>query len=297
MGNTGYKSFASLEKYYTDDNSYAGETKPNLVTDSDYIAPNLDTETCTPSTRFYNTVRTLDVIKNDCSSGYAGSTVTLTANANQFVSAIGIEDANAQADSWLNANAQVYANNVGVCRRNIFVATQSVIFENQDSDWSICKSATAADYTYTSNALFGVGLTTTFHLNRYRGIIDTSEITIRPVSAKIKFKFSTNNVGTSLTVHLFASSTQYTINQSLQLSDWNDFEGSSIDNVVVGVNSTAYNEIILTQNQIDLLVSNQSYDFFLRSNGDVLGSEPGTNYRPELSILESTGEVYLECEF
>jgi hypothetical protein len=115
MGNTGYKSFASLELYYTDDNSYAGATKANVVTDPDYIAPVLDTVTCVPSARYYNTVRTMDATKNGCSSGYSGSSVTLTANANQFVSAISVADANALADSWLATNVQTYANTSGTC--------------------------------------------------------------------------------------------------------------------------------------------------------------------------------------
>lgn len=115
MGNTGYKSFASLELYYTDDNSYAGTTKANVSTDPDYIAPILDTATCIPSARYYNTVRTLAATRNNCSSGYSGNSVTLTANANQFVSAISVADANAQADSWLAVNVQSYANTSGTC--------------------------------------------------------------------------------------------------------------------------------------------------------------------------------------
>ncbi len=115
MGNTGYKSFASLELYYTDDNSYAGTTKANASTDPDYIAPILDTATCVPSPRYYNTVRTLDATRNNCSIGYSGDSVMLTANANQFVSAISLADANAQADSWLAANVQAYANASGTC--------------------------------------------------------------------------------------------------------------------------------------------------------------------------------------
>lgn len=123
MGNTGYKSFASLELYYTDDDSYAGVTKPNLNSDPDYIAPILDTATCTPSARFYNTIRTLTVKKNDCFNGEAGSEVTLTANVNQFLSDISVDDANVQADSWLAINAQTYANNLGTCTLDNIVPT------------------------------------------------------------------------------------------------------------------------------------------------------------------------------
>lgn len=64
---------------------------------------------------FYNTVSTLSVNKNDCFSGSTGSSVTLTANANQFKSTVSVADANEQAGAWLHANAQAYADNVGTC--------------------------------------------------------------------------------------------------------------------------------------------------------------------------------------
>lgn len=116
MGNTGYKSFANLELYYVDDGSSTGQpTKPNVVTDPDYIAPVLDTVTCAPSTRYYNVQKKLSAQKNNCGSGYSGSTVTLTAFPNQFFSTVSQADANAQADAWLAANVQTAANNAGTC--------------------------------------------------------------------------------------------------------------------------------------------------------------------------------------
>ena len=237
MGNTGYKFFESLELYYTDDNSYAGVTKANISTDPDYIAPFLDASSCPPATRYYNEIQTLTVAKNDCSSGYTGSEVTLTSNANQFVSTISQVDANNQAIAWLNANAQVYANSLGTCILNVFPVTQSVIFENQDSSWSGCKSASSADYIHITNEPIGSGLSnSTFYLNRYRGIIDTSGITTRPISAKIRFKFNTNTIGNALTMHLYASNTTISLNQTIQVSDntitciWKDLHpGKSAD--------------------------------------------------------------------
>lgn len=116
MGNTGYKSFGALELYYVDDGSPTGQpTKPNVVTDPDYIAPVLDTATCTPSTRYYSVEKRLSAKKNNCGTGYSGSTVTLTAFPNQFVSTISLADANAQADAWLAANVQAHANMAGTC--------------------------------------------------------------------------------------------------------------------------------------------------------------------------------------
>ncbi|KAF2330543.1 DUF5977 domain-containing protein [Flavobacterium ginsenosidimutans] len=115
MGNTGYKFYETLEQYYTDDGTSTGETKQNVKTDPDYIAPFQDEVDCPPQVRFYNTMQTRTVSKNNCSPGYSGSAVTLTASPNQFVSNESVLDANNQAIAWLDANAQIYANNVGTC--------------------------------------------------------------------------------------------------------------------------------------------------------------------------------------
>jgi len=64
---------------------------------------------------YYNTEKTLTLKKNDCVKGTTGNPVTLTANANKFVSTVSAIEANEQAESWLNANAQAYANNTGTC--------------------------------------------------------------------------------------------------------------------------------------------------------------------------------------
>ncbi len=358
--NTEYRPFALLEQYNPDEGA----------------------------TEYYNTLRTLTVAKNDCSNGTVGSSVTLTADANHFVSTESVADANMQADSWLSANGQAYANNIGTCEldstppstpslsyslvtpttltlswtsstdnigitgydiykdgvlldstsSNILnysvtglsgntaygfyvkakdaagnssnsntinvtilpslltlAAATSVIFEKQASSWADCKFAASADFQYTSDNVLGAGTNgTTFYLNRYRGIIDTSSVTSRPQSAKIKFKFSANTVGSSLTFNLFASNTKIPVSQTLQLTDWNDWnEASFIGNVTVPSNSTSYNEIPLTSAQLDLLDSEQAYNFFLISNGDRSDLAPTTNSRPVLSIEE----VYLECHF
>jgi hypothetical protein len=65
---------------------------------------------------YYNITKSLTAAKNDCAAGVIGTSVTLTANANQFVSTVSVEDANAKADAWLAANVQAYANNSGTCR-------------------------------------------------------------------------------------------------------------------------------------------------------------------------------------
>ncbi|MXO07092.1 DUF5977 domain-containing protein [Flavobacterium sp. HBTb2-11-1] len=144
MENTGYKSFETLERYYTDDNTSTGETKPNIVTDPDYIAPFLDTENCPPGARFYNTKQTKTITRNNCSPGYLGSAVTLTANANQFVSNESELAANNQAIAWLDTNAQIYANNLGICTLDTISPTASVLNTSSITFNSLELSWTAA---------------------------------------------------------------------------------------------------------------------------------------------------------
>lgn len=139
MANTGYKSFTLLERYYKDDGTSTGDIKPNVVTDPDYIAPILDTISCPPGARYYNTEQTKTVTKNNCSAGEAGTEITLTAYANQFVSNISVIDANNQAIAWLEENAQIYANNLGTCVINIPAITSSLSSDGMtiDLSWSV----------------------------------------------------------------------------------------------------------------------------------------------------------------
>lgn len=301
MANSGYKSFETLELYYEDNNSPTGIQKPNVITDPDYIAPVPDPVTCAPGTRYYNTEKSVYVTRNNCGVNYKGTGVKVTAYPNQFFSDSSVTDANNKAQAWLDANAQIFANSSGTCifspANMILPATKSVIFSNQDSSWNNCKGAASADSQYTSDQVIGAAKSgSTFYLNRYRGAIDTSSITIKPKSAKLKFKFSTNAVGKALTFNLYRSTTKTPINQAFQLSDWNDWTSSTfINSVEVKKDSVAYNEIALTSAQLNLLLSEQVYNFFLISNADKGATKPSTSNRPTLSM--TAGDIYLECTF
>jgi len=144
MGNTGYKSFETLERYYTDDGTSTGETKPNIVTDPDYIAPFKDEVECPPSARFYNTIQTKTITKNNCDPGYLGSNATLTAYPNQFLSSESVLDANNQAIAWLDANAQIYANNIGTCVLDTTPPIASILAISSITSNSLKLSWTAA---------------------------------------------------------------------------------------------------------------------------------------------------------
>ena len=56
--------------------------------------------------------------RNNCGSGYTGSTVTYTVPAGTYTSTISPEDADQQAQADVNANGQAYANGNGTCTAN-----------------------------------------------------------------------------------------------------------------------------------------------------------------------------------
>lgn len=342
-------------------------------------------------TVYFNTEKTSDRSKNDCSEG-VGSLVTLKAEANKFVSNSSMNDANEQAEEWLNANSQAYANNIGTCvidsypptsvflsvasitlnsvllswspatdnigvvgydiyiddtflspvADNVFTysvtelststtynfyikardaagnssisnllnvttlsenlilpVTKSAIFENKNNSWASCRNADAAQTYYQTNAFLGTAKDgETFILNRYRGVINTSSLTSKPKSAKLKFKFASNTVPNALTFNLFAANIAIPYFKNFELIDWNDWDASNfIGSTTVPSKSTAYYEIALTSAHLDLLRSREGFNFFLISNGDKENSTPISNNRPILSITPETGEIYLECEF
>jgi YD repeat-containing protein len=69
----------------------------------------------TPPTIFSNTLQSGSFTKNNCGTGYAGSSVVYTVPANTYTSAISQADADNKAQADKNANGQNYANTYGTC--------------------------------------------------------------------------------------------------------------------------------------------------------------------------------------
>lgn len=68
-----------------------------------------------PAGNYYNALRSQSFTKNNCSSGYTGSTVTYTVPAGKYSSTISQADADQQAINDVNVNGQNYANINGTC--------------------------------------------------------------------------------------------------------------------------------------------------------------------------------------
>lgn len=69
----------------------------------------------TTTTTYYNKAVSATATRNDCGTGYTGSTVTYTISASKYSSTISQADADAKATADLTANKQAYANANGTC--------------------------------------------------------------------------------------------------------------------------------------------------------------------------------------
>jgi Family of unknown function (DUF5977) len=66
-------------------------------------------------TTYYSAEYSENADKNDCASGYYGSTETITAEAGKFTSTYSQQAADQLAIDWVKENKQLYANSTGTC--------------------------------------------------------------------------------------------------------------------------------------------------------------------------------------
>jgi hypothetical protein len=97
--------------------------------------------TCT----YCNTLLSQNFTRNNCPQGYTGSTVTYAVQPCTFTSTISQADANAQAQVYITANGQGYANETGICTQTPF--------------WNVTKSAPATKTNCTYSSAYASSVT------------------------------------------------------------------------------------------------------------------------------------------
>ena len=158
---TGYKSWTTLEEYYTDNGELTGNEKPNQQYYPDYNAPIYDDATCVvTATVYYSVEKSATAQKNDCLSGQVGSTETYTIDAGEFTSTISQLDADTKAQNAANMGAQSNANEIGTCttvgedyylRLVISGSDIIVILETYGGDAILATVDITVDYSYRSS--------------------------------------------------------------------------------------------------------------------------------------------------
>jgi len=94
----------------------------------------------TPDTVYKSDAYSETAIKNNCASGYDGSTVTFTSPAEQFISNTSKAEANLRAVEWVRERKQDYANVNGTC------TLKPVIYYNEAQTVGLTKNDCASGY-------------------------------------------------------------------------------------------------------------------------------------------------------
>jgi hypothetical protein len=98
--------------------------------------------TCTAATVYYNIQESGTATKNDCGTGYTGSTVTYTVAASKYSSIVSQADADSKAIADVTANKQTYANTNGTC-----TAIATTVYYNVQESGTATKNDCGTGYT------------------------------------------------------------------------------------------------------------------------------------------------------
>ena len=100
----------------------AVNVNPNCPSYNSTVWMDVGESSSCPSNLYYNEQQSGSFIKNDCSSGYSGSSVTYTIAPGTYSSSTSLAAANQLAINDVNANGQNYANANGTCTSNTVYA-------------------------------------------------------------------------------------------------------------------------------------------------------------------------------
>lgn len=100
---------------------------------------------------YYNTAQSDNFIKDNCSSGYTGNSVTYTIPANTYSSPISVDSANAIAARAVQANGQNYANTYGGCTANINIYYWDYGYSGQPVYFTFTNLSTYQEFNFQTD--------------------------------------------------------------------------------------------------------------------------------------------------
>lgn len=121
--------------YYTYDNmgrlQFIKDENRNIIKMYEYNNISPAKQNGCPGT-YYNKLVSEVFIKNNCGAGYIGGTVIYTVPANTYSSVLSQQDADIQAENYLLANGQAYANSNGTCTQVYYNVLRSQTFTKEN---------------------------------------------------------------------------------------------------------------------------------------------------------------------
>lgn len=134
-----------------------------------------------------------------------------------------------------------------------------------------------------------------FKIGRLLSVFDTTSVTNLPTSGTVSFYVTTNGVSTGLGFNNVKPNVSFSPSQIMTTSEWNDWDGSnsntgvSQSNFVLPSGSVGKKTFTLSSSQLSDIYNNNSFAYYLISNGDLGNVSPTTDSRPMFSSEKGLG--------
>ena len=181
-------------------------------------------------------------------------------------------------------------------KKNIFRSTQdsnpSFIIANnifgfgsQTPSWITSKTASAATAMNVGGTgkLDSIFLSSKYTTKRMIGIFDTSTVVTPPISGTFDVYISANPSLIARTYYLIVANTTFAADAILDLSDWNDFNGSAdnsaipISSVTVAIGQTGKINFPLDSTSLASIHANNTFSAYVIGENDKNDTAPNGN--------------------
>ena len=173
----------------------------------------------------------------------------------------------------------VVANPPFIIANNIFS------FGSQTPSWITSKTASAA----TAGSVSGTGqldsrfLSPNYVIHRMAGIFDTSTVVMPPISGTFDVYITANPSLIARTYYLIVANTTFAADAILDLSDWNNFNGSDdnsaipISSVTVAIGQTGKINFPLDSTSLASIHANNTFSAYVIAENDKNDTAPDEN--------------------
>ena len=165
------------------------------------------------------------------------------------------------------------------------IANKIFSFGSQTPSWITSKTASAATRMSASSAgpLDSVFLSSKYIIHRMIGIFDTSTVVTPPISGTFDVYITENPSLIARTYYLIVANTTFAAGAILELSDWNDFNGSAdnsaipISSVTVAVGQTGKINFPLDSTSLASIHANNTFSAYVIGENDKNDIAPSGN--------------------
>ena len=184
-----------------------------------------------------------------------------------------------------NFKKNIYKTYDMVANPPFIIANNIFGFGSQTPSWITSKPASAATLISAGGAetLDSIFLSSNYITSRMAGIFDTSTVVTLPISGTFDVYITENPSLIARTYYLIVANTTFAADAILDLSDWNDFNGSAdnsaipISSVTVAVGQTGKINFPLDSTSLASIHANNTFSAYVIGENDKNDTAPNGN--------------------